>query len=162
MEGAITSGHRRGRPAEVVRPVTDWVSRFMGLAAQVATWSKDPNRQVGAVVVSPDRRRFSVGYNGLPKGFDSLEELGDDLTDEDKNAYSLHAEANAIAQAGTDLTSWAIFVTTAPCLECALAIHRAGIKYVFSPRPDPDSSWYKGQVRAHDFLVRAGIDVGYV
>jgi hypothetical protein len=33
-----------------------WDRRFLGLAAEVAGWSKDPSTQVGAVIVRPDRR----------------------------------------------------------------------------------------------------------
>jgi deoxycytidylate deaminase len=45
-----------------------WDARFMALAEHVAGWSKDPSTKVGAVIVSPDRRQLTTGYNGFPQG----------------------------------------------------------------------------------------------
>ena len=46
---------------------TKWNMRFMQLAMQVATWSKDPSTKVGAIVVGPDRTVRTQGYNGFSK-----------------------------------------------------------------------------------------------
>ena len=48
--------------------VLDWDSTFMGIAKLIAMRSKDPNTQVGAVIVAKDKRILSLGYNGLPYG----------------------------------------------------------------------------------------------
>ena len=45
-----------------------WDMRFLELAALVATWSKDPSTQVGAVIVDSAKRIVSVGFNGAPRG----------------------------------------------------------------------------------------------
>ena len=72
--------------------MTNWVERFHSLAKEVATWSKDPDCQVGAVVVSPDRRLFTAGYNGFPAGIqDKKNRLS---TKSVKNYYTVHAEIN--------------------------------------------------------------------
>ena len=47
-----------------------WDLRFIELAKLVSTWSKDPSTQTGAVIVDPNRRVVSVGYNGFPIGVD--------------------------------------------------------------------------------------------
>ena len=135
--------------------MTDWTSRFVAMANLVSTWSKDARKQVGAVVVSPDRRHFSVGYNGLPAGFPD-----DVVLDRDtKNRYTLHAEENAIAQAAADVRGWSIYVTEAPCLRCALSIHRAGIVTVYCPAIDPNSQWAADQSAALEFLTNMGVQV---
>ena len=138
------------------RDPAKWDTRFMGVALEVATWSSDPRKRVGAVVVSPDGRQFSPGYNGLPRDFE--EKTAGVILDKDtKNRYSLHAEDNAIAQAPGDVTGWTMYVTTAPCLRCALAIHRAGISRIVSAPIDADSSWYLDQREAEGFLSQMGV-----
>ena len=47
-----------------------WDDTFMEFARIAAKRSKDPATQVGAIIVSKDKRRTSLGYNGAPLGFD--------------------------------------------------------------------------------------------
>lgn len=136
--------------------MTDWTSRFVAMAQLVATWSKDGRKKVGAIVVSPDKRHFSLGYNGYPAGFPDDVVLDRDM----KNRYTLHAEENAIAQAAQDVRGWTIYVTEAPCLRCALAIHRAGITAVYTPELDQASLWYADQKEAEEFLGNMGVQQG--
>ena len=130
-----------------------WDNRFFAMAELVANWSKDPRKQVGVVLVSPDCRRISVGYNGLPAGFPDDIALDRDT----KNRYSLHAEENAIAQAATDVRGWTMYSTCPPCLRCSLAIHRAGITRVVSVPLDQLSAWYADQKEASEFLGSMGV-----
>lgn len=133
-----------------------WDERFMAMAQLAASWSKDARKQVGAVIVSPDCRHISVGYNGLPAGFE--EGVGEFVMDRDtKNRYSLHAEENAIANAAQDVRAWTLYVTAAPCLRCALAIHRAGIHRLVTPPIDEGSQWAADQKEAEGFLASMGI-----
>ena len=46
----------------------DWDEYFMGVALLSAKRSKDPNTQVGACIVTEDKRIVGLGYNGLPRG----------------------------------------------------------------------------------------------
>ena len=46
----------------------DWDEYFMGVALLSARRSKDPNTQVGACIVTEDKRIVGLGYNGLPRG----------------------------------------------------------------------------------------------
>lgn len=140
------------------RDPVKWDARFMALAEVAATWSEDPNKKVGAVVVSPDGRQFSIGYNGLPRDFkEKLEQTGMLLDRDLKNRYSLHAETNALANAPVDVLGWWMYVTEAPCLDCALSIHRAGIARVVSAPIDPSSSWASTQQEAEGFLASMGV-----
>ena len=44
--------------------VLDWDSTFMGIAKLIAMRSKDPNTQVGAVIVAKDK---SISHNSAKK-----------------------------------------------------------------------------------------------
>ena len=97
----------------------------MASAEIVAKKSKDPNTQVGAVIVSPDRRRIAVGFNGFPVGLDETEERWGD-----KYRFVLHAELNAIVNSKTDLTGWTLYTTMFPCENCRNIILQSGISRV--------------------------------
>ena len=86
-------------------------------------------RKVGALLVK-DRMIISDGFNGTPSGFENICE--DPATGKTK-PYVLHAEANAItkvAKSGNNSQGATLYVTDAPCLECAKLIIQAGIKRV--------------------------------
>ena len=51
--------------AEIARDVIDWDNYFINIADEVATRSKDPSTQVGAVIVDQRHRPVSFGYNGF-------------------------------------------------------------------------------------------------
>lgn len=139
-----------------------WDDRFMAVARVVRDWSSDPRKRVGAVVVSPDGRQLSAGYNGLPRDFE--EKLaGVILPKEEKNKLTLHAESNALSQAPCDVTGWTLYVTTAPCLRCALEVHRSGVaRVVVDTSIDPASSWCDDQAEAQAFLQRMGVEQVYL
>ena len=74
--------------------INKWYKRYLKLAKEVATWSKDPNTQVGAVVVGSKGQILSQGYNGFPRG---ISDLSKRLNDRDtKLSLIVHAEMNAI------------------------------------------------------------------
>lgn len=103
------------------------------LARHMALLSKDPSTQVGAVILSPERRLISAGYNGLPRGVDDTEER---LTNRDiKYKMIRHAEANAISFATASLVGATLVCTHPCCAQCAGAAIQAGIRYVTWPKP---------------------------
>ena len=110
-----------------------WDSYFMGIAMLSAQRSKDPSTQVGACIVSDDKKILAVGYNGAPNGYDD-EHMPWDREGEflkTKYAYVCHAELNAILNnKGSNLKNATIYVDLFPCNECAKAIIQAGIKEV--------------------------------
>lgn len=118
-----------------------------------AIWAKNSyckRRQVGALLVK-DRMIISDGYNGTPSGFENNCEDENGVT----KPYVLHAEANAItkiAKSGNNSLDATMYVTAAPCLECAKLIIQAGIRRVV----------YRDEYRLTDgidLLRRAGIEV---
>lgn len=125
-------------------------SSYLEMARVWARNSYCKRRQVGALIVK-DRMIISDGYNGTPSGFENVCEDEDGKT----KAYVLHAEANAItkvAKSGNSSAGATLYVTAAPCIECAKLIIQAGIKRVV----------YTDEYRLMDgvnLLRRAGIEV---
>lgn len=110
-----------------------WDEYFMGVASLSAMRSKDPNTQVGACIVNTDNRIIGIGYNGLPKGLDD-DQFNWNNNKEDflnsKYAYVVHAEANAILNATSNLAGSTLYVTLFPCNECAKIIAQSGIQEI--------------------------------
>ena len=50
-----------------------WDERYLALAAEIATWSKDPSTQVGAVTVGSKKEVLSQGFNGFPRGINDTD-----------------------------------------------------------------------------------------
>lgn len=125
-----------------------WNTRWLRLAHEVASWSKD-HVQVGAVIVDDLRNPRGFGYNGQPRGLDDthVNRLHKPL----KNWYFEHAERNVIyacARNGISCDDCTMYVTHAPCCDCARAIIQSGIKKVVvdSACADPESVfWQKWQ-----------------
>jgi dCMP deaminase len=118
-------------------------------AAEVYSQLSSARRlQVGCVVVK-NNTIIGIGYNGMPSGWDndcekrSYTELDNkyQYLDEDGSHYSLvtrpevlHAETNALAKIARSTNSSdgsSLFVTHAPCLDCAKLIHQSGINSVY-------------------------------
>lgn len=134
-----------------------WIDAFMDTAERFAQLSSAKRLQVGAVVVK-DNRITSIGYNGTPAGWDNnCEELVHRVAQEPITKTKpevIHAEANAISKLAKSSESGegaSIFITHAPCVECAKLIYGAGIKHVY----------YRNSYRSEDglnFLVKCNIE----
>ena len=113
--------------------LSKWDGRFIRIADEVASWSKDPGTKVGAVLVL-DRRIIATGYNGFPQGInDSFERYAER---EVKLAYTVHAEVNAILNAaknGATTNGSTLYVTFSPCVSCATSVVQAGVSTVVCP-----------------------------
>lgn len=125
-----------------------WHKRFMELAELISTWSKDTSTKTGAIVVGPDREIRATGYNGFVRGInDDVPERHERPT---KYDFFEHAERNAIYNAcltGTSLKGCVIYVTHAPCTDCARAIIQSGIKMVVTHEIEIDSTTPQGTWR---------------
>jgi dCMP deaminase len=113
-------------------PVLNWDQYFMAMAQIAAMRSKDPNTQVGACIVNPDKRVVGLGYNGFPHGCSDehypWEREGEFL--DTKYPFVVHAELNAILNSIQNLKDCTIYVSLFPCNECAKAIIQSGIRKV--------------------------------
>lgn len=133
----------------------------MRTAFNYAAESSARRLKVGAIVVKDDSV-ISIGYNGMPAGWDNNCE--DETIDErwyvtlKTKPEVLHAEMNAIGKlAGSDRSGRDadMFITHAPCIECAKLIHAARIKRVFY------SETYRSTAGV-DFLKKCGVEVTQV
>lgn len=135
-----------------------WDVRFMRLAHEVASWSKDPSTKVGCLLVK-DKKVVSLGYNGLPAGVeDSLERLQNrDL----KYEMTVHAEVNAVTTAalhGVSTDGCTAYVTFHPCSRCAAVLINAGIATVVVSAHDINCDrWLDSFRLASSLLNEAGI-----
>lgn len=105
-----------------------WDEYFMGIAKAVAARSTCLKRKVGAVIVS-EKRIISTGYNGSAPHLPHCLDAGCLLNENGKCIRTIHAEANAIANAETpfDKASSTIYCTDCPCLSCLKLIMAKGI-----------------------------------
>lgn len=153
----------------------------MQAASVYAQLSTAKRLQVGCVIVK-NNTIIGIGYNGMPSGWDNnCEQVSVILKDECResnqfmldNGYNetahswmkltskpevLHAETNAIAKVSRSTNSSdgaSLFVTHAPCLDCAKIIHQAGIKEVYYQHDYRSSAGI-------DFLKKCNIDIQQV
>lgn len=127
----------------------------MDIAHVMSMRSKDRSTQVGACLVSPDRRQIAVGYNGLPQyvpdhpgvldktrkfipfsgpdgssGYTTVD-MGDARQGLGKHDLVVHAELNAILNCHVRPEGWTLYVTHIPCVSiCVRHIIAAGISRV--------------------------------
>lgn len=110
--------------------------------------------KVGALVVKDDRI-ISIGYNGMPKGWDNNCEFEQEDGTIKTKPEVLHAETNAIAKLARSVESGLdadLFVTHSPCLDCAKLIYQSGIKRVYYANAYRDDSGVT-------FLKNSGVEV---
>lgn len=135
-----------------------WDLRFLALADQIATWSKDPMRGVGAVIVSPTRQIVATGFNGLPRGMADLPER---LQRPVKYDLICHAELNAIIQCarnGVSPVGCTLYSSFSPCVQCTLAVVQSGISRVVTYHTeDGDEHWQASIAKAMAVMQEAGI-----
>lgn len=110
-----------------------WDEFFMFSAKIASERSKDPNTNVGSVIVNNDKRIISSGYNGFFKGLSDDSGLwGKNNSDStlDKYHYVVHSEMNSILSSKQDCTGFTMYCTHMPCTECAKIIVQSGIKTI--------------------------------
>jgi len=136
-------------------------ARYMSLAREISTWSKDPRKKIGSVVIGHKGQVLAQGFNGFPRGIDDSTER---YSDRDvKRQYVIHAEMNCIYNAsfnGVSLEGSTIYVYgLPPCSECAKAIIQAGISEVYyTTNDDPDSArWYESFELSKSMFTEVGV-----
>lgn len=127
-----------------------YIDAHMQVAEVYAQLSTANRLKVGAIVVK-DNRVISIGYNGMPSGWTN------DCEDQEFKTKPevLHAETNAIAKLARSNESGlgaTMFITHAPCLDCAKLIYQSGISKIY----------YRNQYRNTDgvnFLMKGNVEV---
>src|SRR5688572_25627652 len=108
-----------------------WDEYFMAIAREVATRSTCDRKHVGALIVR-DKMILTTGYNGSIRGLEHCDDVGH-MMEEGHCVRTVHAEANAIAQAarnGVRLDEGGIYVTASPCFGCFKLIANSGLKRI--------------------------------
>lgn len=132
-----------------------WDNRFLEMAKLVASWSKDPSTQTGAVITDSMNRVVSVGYNGFARGVnDSAERLRDrDL----KYKLIVHCERNAVIFAGRDLQGCTLYTWPfMSCAPCAAMMINAGITRCVAPVSD-NPRWQADFALTRQILSEAAV-----
>lgn len=129
-----------------------WDEYFMKLAWLVAERSTCERHHVGAVIVR-DKRILTTGYNGAASGTKDCLELGclrNQLNIPSGTRHeicrAIHAEQNAIIQAGThgiNIQGGTLYCTHSPCILCAKMIANAKIKRVVMSIKYPDETFHE-------------------
>ena len=138
-----------------------WTQRYINIAKEIASWSKDPRTQVGAVIVGDKGQILSQGYNGFPRGIDDSDErLNDRPT---KLKLVVHAEMNCIYNAsfsGVSLQNSTLYVYGLPvCSECAKGVIQVGVKKVYMCHPvDIDDRWRESAKETFEMFKEAGVE----
>ncbi len=107
-----------------------WDTYFMQMARLVATRGTCERLQVGAVLVNADRRVVATGYNGAPAKTPHCpgqDQCVVQINGRASCARALHAESNAIDDAGRQARGCMIYTTHTPCYDCSKRIVNAGI-----------------------------------
>ena len=138
-----------------------WDKRYLALAKEVASWSKDPSTQVGAVTVGNKKEVLSQGFNGFPRGIVDSEDRYNNR--ETKYKYVVHAEMNAIYNAtysGVSLDGAVLYVYGLPiCSECAKGIIQVGIKKVIIEKSKELDNWNESVALSQEMFDEAGIEL---
>jgi dCMP deaminase len=135
-----------------------WDTRFLGLAAHISAWSKDPSSQVGAVITDGNRI-VSLGYNGFASGVHDTTER---LNDRDcKLNLTIHAEENAMIFAKRGINGCTVYVTHPPCPRCASKLIQEEVRRIvyISPSDDFLSRWADDLKLSLEMYGEAGIEV---
>jgi dCMP deaminase len=134
--------------------MSKWKERFMSAAWMFARWSKDPRTQVGAIAVDDNKRVVAEGYNGLPPG---VADLPHRMEPPAKYLWTLHAEANVVAQAASGvLRGTTVYVTHCCCAQCAALLIAAGVRKVVIGRGltnMPEDTFHAGMTMFSEALV---------
>ncbi len=112
-----------------------WDEYFLNIVDNVKTRSTCTRRQFGAIVVNDKKEIISTGYNGVVRGAEHCEKIGcikDEMSVESGMGHGIcpavHAEQNALIQAGRLAEGSTMYLNGFPCKICARLIVNAGVK----------------------------------
>ena len=114
-----------------------WDEYFSKIAEDVAARSTCIRHKFGAVIVNDRHEIVATGYNGVIRGVEHCYEIG--CIKNEKNIKSgtgheicpaVHAEQNALIQAGKLSRGSTLYINAFPCKICARLIVNAGISRV--------------------------------
>lgn len=135
-----------------------WDYRFLRLSREVASYSKDPSTQIGCVLVSPDRKKVVIGYNGFP---DKMEDKPEWLSNrEEKYSRIIHGEINAKNNAACDLHGWTQYTWPfCSCDRCLVQMAGAGVTRFVAPKigKEAEARWGSVLVKSRIYAAEMGL-----
>lgn len=138
--------------------ISKWDYRFLDLASLVASWSKDPSTQTGAVIVGPDNGVISVGFNGFPAAMPDTKELYENR--DEKYSRIIHCEVNALLYAGRPIPYGSSLYTVPfmSCDRCVVQMIQAGIQRFVAPLASLDKleRWGEAFNRTRRYILECG------
>ena len=141
-----------------------WDLRYLQLAKEVSSWSKDPSTQIGAIAVGTKGQVLSQGYNGFPRGIEDRVSYYENR--ETKYKYVVHAEMNVIYNAtynGVSLDGATLYVTGLPvCSDCAKGIIQVGIRRVVMIEQNVPQKWIESWKTTAGMFEQANIDWEFI
>jgi dCMP deaminase len=110
-----------------------WDESYMEMVNLIARRGTCPRKKVGAIIVDKQKRIISSGYNGAPRGMPHCTEVGCMIVKENDIEHcirAIHAELNALLQAGRKAEGCTLYCTTLPCPKCYKPCIQAGIERI--------------------------------
>jgi len=136
-----------------------WSERYLNLAKEISTWSKDPSKKIGAVAVGSKGQVLSQGFNGFPRGIKDTDKRLN--VREEKYRYVVHGEMNCIYNAchsGVSLDGATLYVYGLPvCSECAKGVIQVGIKKVIMWYEESVPTWEESYKITEAMFREAGV-----
>lgn len=134
--------------------------RYMRLAREFSTWSKDPSSKIGSIAISANNQVvLSQGYNGFPR------KIKDDYRlciKSIKYDYIVHAEMNMIYNAvdnGVSLAGSTVYVYGLPvCSQCTSGLIQAGVVRIVYCNVKNDPRWNESFKISASKMIEAGIE----
>jgi dCMP deaminase len=112
-----------------------WDSLFLKMAYEVSLLSKDPSTKCGSIIVTPNRKNISFGYNGFVSGVEETNEMWNERPK--KYLEVIHSEQNNILNCPFDTNGCSIYITHQPCTKCIILLAQSGIsKIIYSKKYD--------------------------
>jgi len=141
-----------------------WDIRYLGLAREVSSWSKDPSSKIGAVAIGNKGQVLSQGYNGFPRGIIDRQVRYE--YKEKKYKLIVHAEMNAIYNAtynGVSLDGSTLYIWGLPCCsECAKGVIQVGIRRVVMPKKNYPEQWAESFKLSKTMFLEAGVEYEFI
>ena len=134
-----------------------WHYRYLKLAEEVASWSKDPSTKCGCVIIGVDNAPVSFGYNGFPRGMNDSE--GRYLDREFKYKYIKHSEENAILNCNQHLKDCFAYITAPPCVSCIGSFKQKGLLNIIAYQPDKDFASRWSQEDCEELIEELGMSL---
>ena len=133
------------------------------LIKHVSLFSDDENRKVGCIIINEDNKVVSYGSNTIP-----LKVNKDKIRLEKPTKYKWvgHAERNAISKAaklGVTTNNCIMYCNYFPCSDCAISIIEAGIKKIYTTKPDFNhEKWGESWEISKTMFDEGGVKIEYI